>query len=241
MIKELLMSSGYWVLNKSIVKEFGIETAFLLSNLSEAESMMADQEGWFYQTSETLEELTGLSNHKQTLCINQLIEVGALYQQNKGMPRRRYFKIDYETIQRLVFKNFKDLPSKKLNTSIQNFSSNKESINKKSKNKQLILKKQSFSIEVEKLNISDFLKESLKEWFDYKQQINNPVKTMLSITKVLNQLGKDYIDEKHLSDSIDFSIGKEYKGIFPKEIKKQKTFEVKQPNKIATLEDMKGW
>ena len=108
MIKELLMSSGYWVLNKSIVKEFGIETAFLLSNLSEAESMMADQEGWFYQTSETLEELTGLSNHKQTLCINQLIEVGALYQQNKGMPRKRYFKIDYETIQRLVFKNFKD-------------------------------------------------------------------------------------------------------------------------------------
>lgn len=233
------MSSGYWVLNKSIVKEFGIETAFLLSNLSEAESMMADEEGWFYQTSETLEELTGLSNHKQSLCINQLIEIGALCQQNKGMPRKRYFKIDYETIQRLVFKNFKDLPSKKLNTSIQNFSSNKESINKKSKNKQL--NKQSFSEELEKLNISEFLKESFREWFDYKQQINNPVKTMLSITKVLNQLGKDYIDEKHLSDSIDFSIGKEYKGIFPKEIKKQKTFDIKQQNKIATLEDMKGW
>ena len=32
LIKELLMSSNYWVLNKTIVKEFGIETAFLLSN-----------------------------------------------------------------------------------------------------------------------------------------------------------------------------------------------------------------
>ncbi len=85
------------------------------------------------------------------------------------------------------------------------------------------LTKEKLVVEIEKLNISDFLKESLKEWFDYKQQINNPVKTMLSITKVLNQLGKDYIDEKHLSDSIDFSIGKEYKGIFPKEIKKQFT------------------
>ncbi len=239
MIKELLMSSGYWVLNKSIVKEFGIETAFLLSNLSEAESMMADEEGWFYQTSETLEELTGLSNHKQTLCINQLIEIGALYQQNKGMPRKRYFKIDYETIQRLVFKNFKDLHSKKLNTSIQNFSSNKESINKKSKNKQL--NKQLFSEELEKLNISNFLKESLQEWFDYKEEIKNPIKTMLSITKTLNQLGKDYIDEKHLCDSIDFSISRGYKGVFPKEVKKQNTFNTKQQNKIATLEDMKGW
>ncbi len=226
MIKELLMSSGYWVLNKSIVKEFGIETAFLLSNLSEAESMMADEEGWFYQTSETLEELTGLSNNKQTLCINQLIEIGALYQQNKGMPRKRYFKIDYETIQRLVFKNFKDLPLKKLNTSIQNFSSNKESINKKSKNKQL--NKQLFSEELEKLNLSEFLKESFKEWFDYKEEIKNPVKTMLSITKTLNQLGKDYIDEKHLTDSIDFSIAKGYKGIFPKEIKQQFTTTSKQ-------------
>lgn len=34
---------------------------------------------------------------------------------------------------------------------------------------------------------------------------------MLSITKTLNQLGKDYIDEKHLCDSIDFSIEKGYK------------------------------
>ena len=62
---------------------------------------------------------------------------------------------------------------------------------------------------------------------------------MLSITKTLNQLGKDYIDEKHLCDSIDFSIGKGYKGIFPKELKKQSQVQFK--NKIASLEEMKGW
>ena len=98
--------------------------------------------------------------------------------------------------------------------------------NKKSKNKQL--NKQLFSEELEKLNLSEFLKESFKEWFDYKEEIKNPVETMLSITKTLNQLGKDYIDEKHLCDSIDFSIAKGYKGIFPKEIKQQFTTVSKQ-------------
>lgn len=89
------------------------------------------------------------------------------------------------------------------------------------KNKKIELNKESFSNEIEKLNISEFTKESLIEWFDYKSEIKNPIKTMLSITKTLNQLGRDFIDEKHLCDSIDFSIGKGYKGIFPKEIKKQ--------------------
>ena len=93
-IKELLISDNYWVLNKTIVKEFGIDTAFILSILAEAEKMLADEDGWFYQTAETIEEITGLSNHKQTICLNSLKEKGVLEQKNKGIPMKRYFKIN---------------------------------------------------------------------------------------------------------------------------------------------------
>ena len=136
MVKELLLSSNYWVLSKPIVKEFGLEAAFLLSNLAEAESMMSDEEGWFYQTSSTIEEITGLSNHKQTTAINQLIECGALERKNVGVPMKRYFKINYETIQKLVFKNFENCNSKNLKTNIEKISNNKESINKKNIDKE---------------------------------------------------------------------------------------------------------
>ena len=128
LIKELLMSSGYWVLNKSVVKEIGLEPAFILTNMVEAESMMADDEGWFYQTADTLKELTGMSSYKQTKAINELINFGILEQKNIGVPMKRYFKINYDSIQKLVFKKFKNCNSKNLKTSIQKIEKNKESI-----------------------------------------------------------------------------------------------------------------
>ena len=97
-IKRLLMTSNYYALNKTLVKNLGIEVAFFLTALVEADEMLADEEGWFYQTASLLEEMTGLSNHKQSRCIEQLISLGILLQENKGMPMKRYFKLNYEQV-----------------------------------------------------------------------------------------------------------------------------------------------
>lgn len=94
-VKQLLMSSNYWTLNKDVVRMFGIETAFMLSNLAEAESMMSDDEGWFYQTGDTVESITGLSRHKQDVAIDKLEKEGILHKQVRGIPAKRYFKLDY--------------------------------------------------------------------------------------------------------------------------------------------------
>ena len=102
--KQLLMSSNYYTLNKQIVKILGIEPAFLLTILIEASDGLADDEGWFYQTIETLEELTGLSRHKQNKIIQDLIETNILIQENRGTPCRRFFKISFQEIENLVFK-----------------------------------------------------------------------------------------------------------------------------------------
>lgn len=101
--KQLAMSSAYWVLNKSMVQVFGLESAMLLSNFAEADSMFTDSEdGWFYQTSETVEKVTTLSRHKQNKCIKILIDAGVLHQQNKGMPMKRYFRLDYDVLATLL-------------------------------------------------------------------------------------------------------------------------------------------
>ena len=102
--KQLLMSSNYYTLNKQVVKTLGIEPAFLLTILIEASDGLADNEGWFYQTIETLEDLTGLSRHKQNKIIQDLIEASILIQENRGTPCRRFFKISFQEIENLVFK-----------------------------------------------------------------------------------------------------------------------------------------
>ena len=105
MIKELLMSSSYWVLNKSVVKTLGIETAFLLTNLVEADKLLADDEGWFYQTIDTIEEITTLTRRKQESSIEKLIDKGILLQQNKGIPMKRYFKLNSFKVNELLMSN----------------------------------------------------------------------------------------------------------------------------------------
>ena len=101
--KQLLMSSNYYTLNKQIVKSLGIESAFLLTILIEASDGLADDEGWFYQTIEKIGELTGIGRHKQDKIIKDLIEFKILEQKNKGVPCKRYFKINYPMIENLVF------------------------------------------------------------------------------------------------------------------------------------------
>ena len=103
--KQLLMSSNYYTLNKQIVKSLGIESAFLLTILIEASDGLSDDEGWFYQTIEKIGELTGIGRHKQDKIIKDLIELKILEQKNKGVPCKRYFKINYSMIEDLVFFN----------------------------------------------------------------------------------------------------------------------------------------
>ena len=123
-VKDSLLSNNYWVLSKSIVKLFGLEAAFLLSNFAEAEKMMADQDGWFYQTSDTVEEMTTLSRHKQDQAIKQLEDLGVLEKDIRGMPAKRYFKFNDECLTNLIVNfqqssmpNFNKLDCKKSATS----------------------------------------------------------------------------------------------------------------------------
>lgn len=127
LVKQLLLSNAYWVINKQIVKTIGLEPAFLLGVFAEGETVLADDDGWFYQTSAKITELTGMSNHKQANAINKLIELGVLMQENRDVPCKRYFKINYDNIEKLVFKNFENWNLKNLKTSFQKISNNKES------------------------------------------------------------------------------------------------------------------
>nr|DAK27689.1 MAG TPA: hypothetical protein [Caudoviricetes sp.] len=195
--KQLLMSSNYYTLNKQIVKTLGIEPAFLLTILIEASDGLADDEGWFYQTIETLEDLTGLSRHKQNKIIQDLIEASILIQENRGTPCRRFFKISFQEIENLVFKktetsllkidklDCKKLTNysvKKSQTSLLKIDNNKEH-NINNINKELNHKEENPSED-------DF--EKIKEWFK-RNEIDFSKKHENKIIELLKNNSIDYI------------------------------------------------
>ncbi|WP_314293951.1 hypothetical protein [Fusobacterium periodonticum] len=194
--KQLLMSSNYYTLNKQIVKTLGIEPAFLLTILIEASDGLADDEGWFYQTIETLEDLTGLSRHKQNKIIQDLIEASILIQENRGTPCRRFFKISFQEIENLVFKktetsllkidklDCKKLTNysvKKSQTSLLKIDNNKEH-NINNINKELNHKEEKAPDDLKKI----------KEWFK-KNEIDFSKKHEDKIIELLKNNPIDYI------------------------------------------------
>ena len=176
--KQLLMSSNYYTLNKQIVKELGIESAFLLTILIEASDGLGDSEGWFYQTIEKIGELTGLGRHKQDKIIKELIDLKILEQKNKGVPCKRYFKVNYEMIENLVFQNQQSSLSengkldcqKKTNYSAEN---SQTSLSENGNNKEYIINNLNKELNHKEHNksyddCSDDLK-AIKKWFKENQ------------------------------------------------------------------------
>ena len=183
-------------MNKQIVKTLGIEPAFLLTILIEASDGLADEEGWFYQTIEKIGELTGIGRHKQDKIIKDLIESKILEQKNKGVPCKRYFKINYEMIENLVFqkqqtslsqndkldcKKETNLFVKNSQTSLSQNDNNKEH-NIKNINKELNHKEEKAPNDLKKI----------KEWFK-KNEIDFSKKHEDKIIELLKNNSIDYI------------------------------------------------
>lgn len=126
-VKQLMLSSsGYWTLNKVIVKEFGLDSAFILSNLAEAEQLMADKDGWFYQTGDTLEEISGLSRYKQDLAIDKFVSEGMLEKDLRGIPAKRYFRFNYQKLANKLSKNLNTVVQNNSKLESKEFETNKE-------------------------------------------------------------------------------------------------------------------
>ena len=209
--KQLLMSSNYYTLNKQIVKELGIESAFLLTILIEASDGLADSEGWFYQTIEKIGELTRLGRHKQDKIIKELIDLKILEQKNKGVPCKRYFKVNYEMIENLVFQNQQsslsengklDCP-KKTNYSVEN---SQTSLSENGNNKEYIINNLNKELNHKKHNksyddCSDDLK-AIKKWFK-ESQINFSKKHENKIIELLKNNSLEYL-LKIFQEQLDF-------------------------------------
>ena len=86
------------------------------------------------------------------------------------------------------------------------------------------------------------LKTTIYDFIKMRKAIKKPI-TDKALNLTLNKLTKISVNEQIQIDVLNQSIFNSWQGIFEikEETFKGKTFEIKPKNKIATLEDMKGW
>ena len=109
-ISDLLAFDGYIILNKTLVKQLGLNnSAFICELCSEFKyylnnNKLVDTE-WFYSTIPNIEENAGLTRYQQEECIKKLEELDIITTKVMGMPSKRYFKINWKKLKKYIMEN----------------------------------------------------------------------------------------------------------------------------------------
>lgn len=105
-ILSILASDNYIVINRDLLKKYGINVTLMLCELASEYNYFDKNEkledGMFYSTIDNISERTGLSKYQQTEALKVLDEVGIVKSVVKGMPAKRYFKIDVEELTKQI-------------------------------------------------------------------------------------------------------------------------------------------
>ena len=156
-ILNLISNNNFITLNKDLIKAIGLEEAILLGELASEYDYWKKQEllenGYFYSTIENIEEHTTLSEYKQRKALNSLKDQGLIDIKIKGLPAKRFIKINEEQVlEKLKINTLKNLrtssekikelvPEKlKGNKNINNKNINNKNINNKNINNKNIEK-----------------------------------------------------------------------------------------------------
>lgn len=95
---DFLDSGNYIAANRSLIMAYGLHVAVIIGELaSEARFWKKEgriEDGWFFSTVENIEEATGLNAYYQREAIKQLQELGFIETKYKGLPRKRYFRVN---------------------------------------------------------------------------------------------------------------------------------------------------
>ena len=97
-ILSLIASRNFIAVNKTLIRELGLECAVLLGELASESEFFSDdkQDGFFYATVEKIKDNTGISDYQQRKAIEKLCSLGILESRLMGCPAKRYFKISCE-------------------------------------------------------------------------------------------------------------------------------------------------
>lgn len=108
-INKILLQSGSIIVNKNLARNIGLDAAILYSEICSkynyfSQKKELDKDGYFFNTVENMLNDTFLSDYRQREAIKKLKELGLIYYRIRGIPARRYFKVNlnYEPIARLT-------------------------------------------------------------------------------------------------------------------------------------------
>lgn len=226
----LISSSNFIVVNKSLAREIGLVESVVLGELaSEYEHWKSTgnlDDGYFYSTVDNLSENTTLSKYQQRSALDNLKAKGIIDVTVKGLPAKRYIKINEEQVEKLLYNKL----SKNSTTGCQVFSpavgEKLDGINNKdnNNNKNNYIKKErrkeqsqeeSYDSIIESATENEDLREAYREFIKMRKLKKDPMTNHalhLLIGKAQKLSGGDEAIQKQM---LDEAIINGWKSVYP--------------------------
>ena len=232
-ILQLISTSNFITVNKDLIKELGLEEAILLGELASEYDYWNNkneiEDDYFYSTIENIEEKTTLTAYKQRKCLENLKNKGIIDIQIRGIPAKRYIKINEEKVIEIFnnkllknlttgCKKISQLEVKKLNGNNNIINNNINKNIKKEKKK----KETEFDSVINENFTDEELKQTIYEFIKMRKAIKKPLTTR-GLELMINKLKKITSNTNEQIQILNNSIMNNWLGIFPlKEEEKQK-------------------
>lgn len=141
-IIDFLANDNYIIVNKDLIKKIGLNEAIMIGELaSEYKSWKYKgklNNDYFYSTIENIQNNTTFNDYQQRKILDNLKILNLVNIQIKGIPAKRYIKINQETVANLLnsqfFKNLRTSSQKIKELDIKNLKTNNNNINNNKNN-----------------------------------------------------------------------------------------------------------
>ena len=223
---DILSSGNYIVVNKKIASELGLCEAILLGELASEHKYWSNTEkledGFFYSTVENIKENTPLSRKQQTRAMNTLEEKGIVTAVLKGIPAKRYVRINEDSILPYLLDKFvpngltsssqtDELVSPKRTINNNNNNNNKQ----ESKKESIKERKHSGYDEILATIADDNLRDTYLEYIKMRKMIKAPMtdRALQMLINKVEQLEPGNTERQKLL--LDTAILNNWKSVYP--------------------------
>ena len=223
---DILSNGNYIVVNKKIASELGLCEAILLGELASEHKYWSNieklEDGFFYSTVENIKENTTLSRKQQTRAMNTLEEKGIVTAVLKGIPAKRYVRINEDSILPYLLDKFvpngltsssqtDELVSPKRTINNNNNNNNKQ----ESKKESIKERKHSGYDEILATIADDNLRDTYLEYIKMRKMIKAPMtdRALQMLINKVEQLEPGNTERQKLL--LDTAILNNWKSVYP--------------------------
>jgi hypothetical protein len=101
-VNKLLSRDNWIIFSRLLLRELNSDEAILLSYLINISDRMANDKGWFYRKMQHIRSEMYISESKQTRIMRSLAKKGCISTKYKGIPARRFIRINSKRIREII-------------------------------------------------------------------------------------------------------------------------------------------